>query len=431
MNDQPMAPPTMTGEAPELEDGQRRALRRNKRRATALLLAAASVFVGASALHGAAGEAEFWVLLVRATAEAAVVGALADWFAVTAVFRRPLGLPIPHTAIVPRNKDRIGEGLGAFVTRNFLTPELIATKLREVDPAGRLASWLAQPDNAALVAERVTLVLPQVIRSLEDDEIREFAARALGEQLRQADLSAALGKTLAVVTAGLPFDTVFDRALDALHKLLDREAGTIYEIVAERAAWWVPRALDRRLAKAIVEGIEELLLELRQPGSERRLQFRARLEALAQDLMRSASHRERLDALKHQLLEQPDVKIWLGSIWDALRNIVIEDLETPASRTREALARALLSLGRALSADAAMRHRLGAAVEDVAIRLIVPWRQEIGRFISDVVRGWEARTVVERLELSLGPDLHYIRITGTLVGACVGCVLFLISRLLG
>jgi uncharacterized membrane-anchored protein YjiN (DUF445 family) len=428
--DDPLTEP-MSGGNPGADDAQRRALRRNKLRATALLVAAASVFVAASALHEAGHEAEFWVLLVRATAEAAVVGALADWFAVTAVFRRPLGLPIPHTAIVPRHKDRIGEGLGAFVTRNFLTPDLLATKLRSIDPAGRLAAWLSAPDHAALVAERVTLVLPQIIRSLEDDEIREFAARALGDQLRSADLSSALGKTLAVATAGLPFDTVFDRALDALQNLLDREAGTIYEIVAERAAWWVPKAVDRRLAKAIVEGLEELLVELRQPGSERRLTFRARLEALAQDLMRSAAHRERLESLKHQLLEQPDVKVWLATIWDALRNAVIDDLATPASRTREALSRALLSLGRTLAADATMRHRLDGAVEDAAIKLIVPWRNEIGRFISDVVRGWEARTVVDRLELALGPDLHYIRITGTLVGACVGCLLFLVSRLLG
>jgi len=417
----------MSGETPGLEDAQRRALRRNKLRATALLLAAASVFIVTSALH----EAGFWVLLVRATAEAAVVGALADWFAVTAVFRRPLGLPIPHTAIVPRHKDRIGEGLGAFVTRNFLTSALLATKLQSIDPARHLAAWLAEPENAALVAERITLVLPPVIRSLEDDEIREFAARALGDQLRSTDLSTALGKTLAVVTAGLPFDTVFDRTLDALQKLLDREAGAIYDIVAERAAWWVPKAIDRRLAKAIVDGMSELLAELREPGSERRLMFRGRLETLAQDLVHSAAHRERLESLKHQLLEQPDVKIWLAAIWDALRNAVIDDLATPASRTREALARALLSLGRALSADAAMRSRLDAAIEDAAIKIIVPWRNEIGRFISDVVRGWEARTVVDRLELALGPDLHYIRITGTLVGACVGCLLFLVSQLLG
>ena len=426
MNDRTLEP-AIDGAPLALEEAQRQALRRNKLRATALLIGAASVFVATSLLH----EAGFWVLLVRATAEASVVGGLADWFAVTAVFRRPLGLPIPHTAIVPRHKDRIGEGLGAFVTRNFLTPTLLAAKLRSIDPAGQLAAWLAASENAALVAERVTLVLPHVIRSLEDDEIREFAARALGDQLRTADLSAALGKTLGVLTSGLPFDTVFDRGLDGLQKALDREAGAIYQIVEERTAWWVPKAVDRRLANAIVEGLAELIAELRDPASERRRMFRLRLETLARDLIHSPSHRERLDSLKNQLLEQPDVKLWLASIWDALRNAVIDDLAAPVSRTREALAHALLSLGRALSGDAAMRLRLDTAIEEAAIKLIVPWRNEIGRFISDVVRGWEARTVVERLELALGPDLHYIRITGTLVGACVGCLLFLISRLLG
>lgn len=426
MNDLTIAP-DISSEPPELEEAQRRALRRNKLRATALLIGAASVFIATSALH----EAGFWLLLVRATAEASVVGGLADWFAVTAVFRRPLGLPIPHTAIVPRHKDRIGEALGAFVTRNFLTPTLLAAKLRSIDPAGQLAIWLAEPANAALVAERVTLVLPHIIRSLEDDEIREFAARALGDQLRTADLASALGKTLGVLTTGLPFDTVFDRALDVLQAALDREAGTIYRIVEERAAWWVPKALDRRLANAIVDGLAEIITELRDPESERRHVFRLRLETLAQDLIHSPAHRERLESLKNQLLEQHDVKLWLAAIWDALRNAVIDDLATPASRTREALAHALLSLGRALSGDAAMRSRLDAAIEEAAIKVIVPWRNEIGRFISDVVRGWEARTVVDRLELALGPDLHYIRITGTLVGACVGCLLFLISQLLG
>lgn len=416
-----------SGRRAEIEEEQRRALRRNKIRATVLLLGAATVFVATSALH----EPGFWVLLVRATAEASVVGALSDWFAVTAVFRRPLGLPIAHTAIVPRNKERIGEGLGAFVTRHFLTPPLLAAKLRSMDPAGWLADWLAEPGHAALVADRVVLVLPHVIRSLEDQEIRDFAARALGEQLRSADLSSALGNALAMLTAGMPFDTVFDRALDGLQHALERESGMIYRIVEERAAWWVPKAIDRRIAKAIVDGLTELISELREPGSERRVAFRARLETLASDLVRSPAHRERLESLKHQLLDQPDVKAWLAAIWDTLRNAAIEDLAKPTSKTREAVSRAFLSLGRALASDAAMRARLDAAIEEAAIKLVVPWRNEIGRFISDVVRGWEARTVVERLELALGADLQYIRITGTLVGGCVGCLLFLVSRLLG
>jgi uncharacterized membrane-anchored protein YjiN (DUF445 family) len=417
----------MTHESDAIESQQRRGLRRNKIRATALLVAAACVFVAASAWP----EAGFWVLLVRATAEASVVGALADWFAVTAVFRRPLGLPIPHTAIVPRNKDRIGEGLGAFVAGNFLTAPLVAAKLRSLAPADRVASWLAQPANAALLAERATLSLPYLIRSLEDPEIRDFAVRALGEQLRAADISAALGTTLGMLTKGMPFDTLFDRALAAAYRALLREEATIYAIVEERAAWWVPRAIDRRIAKGIIDGLSELLVDLKRRDSERRTIFRQRLATLANDLVHSPAHRARVEALKIQLLEQPDVKVWLAAIWDTLRNTVIDDLAQPSSRTREAVARAALSFGRTLAGDAAMRARLDAALEDAVVALIVPWRQEIGRFISEVVRGWETGTVVDRLELALGPDLQYIRITGTLVGACVGCALFLLSRWLG
>src|SRR5690348_17740241 len=169
----------------EAEVQQRVALRRNKRRATLLLLAVAAVFAATTAL----GPAGFWVSLIRAIAEAAVVGALADWFAVTAVFRRPLGLPIPHTAIVPRNKDRIGEGLGRFVAGNFLTPTLTAEKLRQIDPAGRIADFLADPAHAERLAERASALLPYAVHSLEDAAIRDFVARALGEHLRTADLS--------------------------------------------------------------------------------------------------------------------------------------------------------------------------------------------------------------------------------------------------
>ncbi|HZS83259.1 MAG TPA: DUF445 domain-containing protein [Stellaceae bacterium] len=410
-----------------IEASQRAALRRNKRRATLLLLAVASIFLATTA----AREVGFWLLLLRAAAEAAVVGALADWFAVTAVFRRPLGLPIPHTAIVPRNQDRIGEGLGSFVAANFLTPGLLAEKLRQIDVAARIAAFLGEEAQAERLAERIVALLPYVIRSLEDEDIRNFAARALGEQLREADLAAAFGKSLGTLTQGAPFDTVFDRALDGLRRTVEREQGTIYRLVEERTAWWIPRAIDRRIAGAIMAAIAEFLTELRRPESRRRRALRARLAKLARDLVSSPPQRERFDALKNQLLDQPAVAAWLGAAWDALRAIVLDDLASPRSRTREALARGFCSLGRALAADEAMRARLNAAIEEAAVKAVVPWRNEIGRFISEVVRGWETRTVVERLELALGSDLQYIRITGTLVGACVGCLLFLLSALLG
>jgi uncharacterized membrane-anchored protein YjiN (DUF445 family) len=410
-----------------LEAAQRAALRRNRRLATALLICVGAIFLATTMLH----EAGFWALLVRAGAEAAVVGALADWFAVTAVFRRPLGLPIPHTAIVQRNKDRIGAALGAFVARNFLTPTLLSAKLRAVDPAGRLTDWLTRPANAEAVAERAMLALPTLIGALEDQEIREFALRALGEQLRAADFSALLGRTLAAVTADEPFDTLFDRLLDFLQNALADHAPAIYEGVEERTAWWVPKSVDRRIASGIVGGIAELLGEIRERGNPKRIAVRRRVGQLADDLIHSPAHRQKLESLKAQLLAQPEIRTWLAAIWDGMRKIVLADLALRESKTREALARGTLSLGRALAADDAMRARLNAAIEETALAIILPWRGEIGTFISDAVKGWETRTVVDRLELALGADLQYIRITGTLVGACVGCALYLVAVLLG
>jgi uncharacterized membrane-anchored protein YjiN (DUF445 family) len=180
----------------------------------------------------------------------------------------------------------------------------------------------------------------------------------------------------------------------------------------------------------LVEGTSGLLAELRQPEGRRRRALRLRLARLARDLVASPKHRARFDAMKQQLLDQPAVAAWLAAGWDAARAIVLDDLAAPRSRTREALGHGLHSLGRALAADEAMRARLNAAIEEAAVTAVVPWRHEIGRFISEVVRGWETRTVVDRLELALGSHLQSIRITGTLVGASIGCLLYLLSALL-
>ncbi len=410
-----------------IETAQRAALRRNRRLATALLIGAAAIFLATMRVK----SPDFWILLVRAGAEAAVVGALADWFAVTAVFRRPLGLPIPHTAIVPRNKDRIGVALGAFVAANFLTRPLILAKLRAIDPAGLLSAWLAEEANAAAAAERAVLALPTLIGALEDQEIRDFAIRALGEQLGDADLAAVLGRTLAALIAGEPFDTLVDRLLDTLHGALMGFAPAIYDGVEARTAWWLPKIVDRRIAEGIIGGVADLIGELRDRESAKRIALRGQVAQWADDLVHSQPHRAKLDSLKSQLLAQPELRVWLTLLWEGARKIVLADLARPDSKTREAITRALLSLGRTLAADAAMRSRLNATAEEAALAVIEPWRHEIGRFIGDAVKGWETRTVVDRLELALGADLHYIRITGTLVGACVGCALFLIAILLG
>jgi uncharacterized membrane-anchored protein YjiN (DUF445 family) len=401
---------------------QRRALRRNRMLATGLLLASAAAFF---ATHLAA-EPGFWLLLLRAGAEAAVVGGLADWFAVTALFRHPLGLPIPHTAIIPRSKDRIGEGLGDFVERNFLAPEIIAARLRRLEPGRRAAGWLAQPANAMRAADQLTGALPYIIGSLGDPAIRDFVARSFGEQLKELDLAPLTGRLVALFTGSSQYDALFDRALDAAHGALAANADRIYTIVEERSRWWVPRTVNRRVASALIEGIEEVLAELRVPDSAARERFRGGIEDLAASLVASPERRRRFNEAKNRLIEHPEMQAWLAGIWDELRRIFLDDLAAPASRTREAARTGLLTLGRTLAADALMQARLDAAIEEAALA-IVPWRGQIGSLIAEVVRGWDARTVTRRLELAIGSDLQYIRMNGTLVGACVGCALYLVG----
>ncbi|HZT50403.1 MAG TPA: DUF445 domain-containing protein [Stellaceae bacterium] len=413
------------GAVPALDDeaGLRHALRNNRLLATGLLAVAAAIFLGCSAVP----ERGFWLGLLHAGAEAALVGGLADWFAVTALFRHPLGLPVPRTAVIPKNKDRIGAGLGQFVERNFLARDILAAKLAALAPVPRAAEWLAQPDHAARVAAGIAEALPPIVRSLEDRAMRDFVARSFHEQLAEAELAPALGRLLALLTQSGQYDAMFDRALDAAHAVLAANADRLYAMVAERSRWWIPRAVDRRIAQTLLEGIEDLLAELRLPESEARRGFRAAVERMAHDLVESPLWRQRVREIKERLLEQPEVQAWLGAVWDELRRIVLADLAAPASRTRAALETGLASFGRTLAADPAMQQRIHAGLEHVALAA-VPWRGQIAALIAEVVRSWDAATVAARLELAMGSDLQYIRMNGTLVGACVGCLLFLIAR---
>jgi uncharacterized membrane-anchored protein YjiN (DUF445 family) len=406
----------------DLLERQRRALRRNRLLATGLLVLAAAAFFATRL----APEPGFWLLLLRAGTEAAVVGGLADWFAVTALFRHPLGLPIPHTAIIPRSKDRIGDGLGDFVERNFLAPDIIAERLRGLAPGRHFAAWLAEPENALRAADQIAAALPYVIGSLGDPAVRDFVARSFGEQLKELDLAPVAGRLITLFTASGQYDALFDRAVDGAKSLLAANADRIYLAVEERSRWWIPKAVDRRMAVALIEGIEEVLAVLRQPDSAARQRFRAAIEDLAASLAASPERQRRFNAAKNRLIEQPETQAWLGGIWDRLRRIFLDDLAAPASRTREAARTALLSLGRTLAQDREMQARLDATIEHAALA-VVPWRGQIGTLIAEVVRGWDARTVARRLELAIGSDLQYIRMNGTLVGACVGCALYLVA----
>jgi uncharacterized membrane-anchored protein YjiN (DUF445 family) len=420
-------PEPSTTSDPESDEESGRLLRRNRTLATGLLLVMASLFVG---LHFVP-DPGFWIRLLQALTEAAVVGALADWFAVTALFRRPLGLPIPHTAIIPRNKDRIGEGLGRFVERNFLDPNLVAAKLRSIDPAARLARWLSVPGNAEGAADRIAASVPGIIRSIEDRELRQFFVQTQGERLRALEVAPLLGRMLDLLLERGHHQVLIERMVAAALDYVERNETRLEELVGEKSGWWMPRSIDRRVAKAVGHGARELLADLLDPASHARIRLEMAVEQIATDLRTDPEMRAKVEAAKQQLLDQPEVLAWLGRLWDEARDAALSDLAAPDGRTRGAIVSTLRSIGMKLAADEAMRLRVNVAAERFAMRIVVPWRRGIGHFISEVVRSWDTRTVTRRLEMAVGSDLQYVRISGTLVAALVGTGLFLVRTALG
>jgi uncharacterized membrane-anchored protein YjiN (DUF445 family) len=392
--------------------------------ATSLLGGMVLLFVATSVFGGQ----NFFVQLVRAAAEAGIVGGLADWFAVTALFRHPLGLPIPHTAILPNNRDRIGAAVGRFVEQSFLTPGVLLPRLRASMPARRLAEWLSQPQAVELLIDPVIALIPQIWQ--ETATLGRFFDRALSSQFRKIDAAPLVGQALRLVAASGEADILFERAAEVASRWIHENRGQIDDAVRERSRWWVPKAIDRAIATALLDGVTEFLDKMRQPDSAARRSFREGLTQLARDVAESPEHREQVNAAKNRLLDHPDVRAWMGSIRSEISRMVLSDVDAPDSRIRKALATMLGSLGTALASDTEVQARIDGMIERLANQAIAR-RSDIGRFIADVIKHWDARTLSDRFELVIGSDLQFIRMNGTIVGSAVGAAIFLVDRLLG
>ena len=400
----------------------RGALRRNRLLATGLL-ALMILIAAATRIETSPG---WLVLLVRAGAEAGIIGGLADWFAITVLFRHPFGIPIPHTAILPRSKDRIGRSLGSFVERNFLVPEVIIPKLRQADLTRKIGAWLAMPLTAPMVADWTITVLKRLLAAGHSAQIEEFIQHTIGQQLRTVDLAPLLGRAIEIFTTGKESDVLFEKAVEITENWIAANRTQLDEMVEQRRPWWIPKTIDRRIAAAIVDGTIELLGRLRQRDSEVRLRLQTALANLATDLMRSAEQRNKVKRLKNLLLDDAEVRAWIASAWDGLSHRLMLELSDPQSNARAAFHSAVLAIAYSMQEDPLIRTRIDAVIERFA-RQLFQWRGEIGLLIAEVVHTWDARTVSDRLELVLGSDLQYIRINGTIVGALVGCVIHLLS----
>ncbi|MBV9997182.1 MAG: DUF445 domain-containing protein [Caulobacteraceae bacterium] len=399
-------------------------LRRNRLLATGLLALVAAVFA-ATWLDPRPGYA---VSFARAAAEAGIVGGLADWFAVTALFRRPLGLPIPHTAVLPRSKERMARALASFVENSFLTPEALTPRLRAARPGARLAAWLSTPATAPLLVNPLLAALPEVVRVLDDAQLREFLNRVVGEQLREIDLAPLAGRSLQILGHSGEADVLFDQGLDVSFRWIEANRAEIDRLVGERRPWWMPGVISRSIADHVVAGLLDLLGQLRDHGSEERRRFRAAVEALIERLLNSPEQGAALNEARDRLLAHPELQAWINSVWSEASKALVRDLDDPQSRTRAILETAILTLGRALAEDEPMQAKLDELAERATARLL-SHRGEIARYMIEVIRGWDAETLSRRFELVIGSDLQYIRMNGTVVGAIVGAALFLVTHL--
>jgi uncharacterized membrane-anchored protein YjiN (DUF445 family) len=412
--------------ANDSEDPRLRDLRRMRFIATALLVLMLAIFIATSlALKTSPGHWS-WLAYPRAFAEAGMIGACADWFAVVALFRHPLGLPIPHTAIVPRSKERIGIALGRFAANNFLSPRVLAERLREVDLSGSIARWLAEPENARSAAQRVGSVLRQVLRSMPRDDVNALLARATRSGIEALPASRIASRLLSLIWAHGDMQVLVDHAIAYARAALVRNRETIKLKVSQRSSRLIPRWIDAVVADRIVAGLTQTLDEMREPSHPWRIELAATVERLIKDLATDPQLRARGEELKTRLLDSPAVNRQIDALWRA-----IEARLNSASTSRQladTLEQLLLKFGGRLASDERLGNTINRWLRVAGLRVIAPRRAEIAAFIRKVVETWDTETLVRRIELQIGPDLQYIRINGTLVGGLVGLAIFALAQ---
>lgn len=398
---------------------------RMKRLALALLLVMLTTF----AVSATWQEAYPWLRWVRAFAEAGSVGAIADWFAVTALFRHPLGLPIPHTAIIPRNKDEIGTALGKFVEENFLTPENVARRLREADAVGQALNWLYRPENSQRCARATCELLPGLLERLGDEDLRRFLDRAVVPQLERLDVAALAGEVLEILTHEGRHQALLDQGLGALDDWLQEHRDLIRQKFGEASAY-TPGIFDRYVVNRFVDGITSLIHDIAvDPEHEVRQRFDAATQEFVRQLKESPEYAQTGREWMAGLLAHLRSEAYYRSVWDDVVTRVGRDIAQPDSVLVTTLADLLTSTTRTVLEDPALLARLDAWILEGVEGLVVRHRQEISRLIAEVVASWDAKEVAAKVETEIGRDLQYIRINGTLVGGTVGVLLHALGRL--
>ncbi|MFD7652971.1 DUF445 domain-containing protein [Actinosynnema sp. NPDC059797] len=395
--------------------------------ATGFFLAATVVFVVAL-LFEEGGPA--WVGYVRAAAEAGMVGALADWFAVTALFRRPLGLPIPHTAIIPTRKDTFGDALGSFVGQNFLSEAVVRDKLRRVGVARRLGEWLVKPENAERVTSEAANVVRGAVTVLRDEDVQAIVEQAVVRRLVDRPWGPPLGELLGQVLADGAHHKLVDLMCDRAYDWVRDNYEKVMGVVSDRAPSWSPKFVDAMLGDKVYTELLNFAWAVKTDVNHpMRLAVDQFLIEFADDLRTDPATMQRAEQVKTQVVEHPDVQRLIGSAWGTAKKMLLDAAEDPSSELRRRVREGLLSFGRRLVEDESMRAKVDGWVEGAAAYVVTHYRDEITTLITDTVERWDAEETSRKIELQVGRDLQFIRINGTVVGALAGLVIYTVGQL--
>jgi uncharacterized membrane-anchored protein YjiN (DUF445 family) len=369
---------------------------------------------------------------VRAAVEGSLVGGLADWFAVVAIFRHPLGLPIPHTAVIVERKDQFGAALGGFVQENFLSSDTITDRIRSSQQLTKAADWLVVRPNAETVAGHAATLVVGLADAVRNEDVHRLIEDEISSGLERVPLAPLAARALRAVTANERHQELLDSVLRGFERFLNENRDSLRARYARESPWWLPRVVDERIFDRILDGVHDLLREINaDPAHEIRSQVDKWVAALADNLEHAPEYRERGEQLKRDLLGHPELRKWTASLWEEVKATLRSQAANPESELRRRLADALIGAARRLRDDPALTDKVEELVESGIRYVAEHFHDEIIDLVSGTISRWDAAETSSKLEILLGRDLQFIRINGTVVGGLAGLVIFSVGQAIG
>ena len=410
---------------------KKRKLRFHKAIATGLFLLMAFVYIGSLWWQKRDPELNF-LGYIKAFSEAAMVGALADWFAVKALFNKPLGLPIPHTNIIENRKNDIGDNLGNFVVENFLNPENIRPYIKRLSVASHIGKWLKKETNTNVIVEEVQEKIIEIIDETNDDKIVNFISEKSTALLKDVKIHLFVSDLLLYVTNNKEHQRLLNYVFDRIQEYISVNEDMIKERVRQESSSFIPSFVDDILAKKITAGLNNYFKEISEnPEHSIRLEIDDKINQLIHEVSTESKWKNELDSLKNKLLNDEKITLYSKDLWEYIKGMLLNDLKQPLEQSsfKSYLKKSIIKFANQLDTDLEMQQKIDKWLQKNAYKYILKNRGEVGNLISATVGNWQGRELSEKLELEVGKDLQFIRVNGTLVGGLVGLLIYMITHL--